>query len=188
MPTVAGIGSRPRSCLKEWFMIAETIARRSRIALLALLCLGPAGAVFGQQVTPSALATARELLQVKGATNMFDPLIAGIVESAKNNLLPMNPALFKELTEVAALLSKEFGPRRAEVIDEIARLYAQRFTEAELKQVIAFYKTPVGKKFVTDEPAIIDQGLTRAQAWSQKLSEEILGRFRVEMRKRGHDL
>jgi hypothetical protein len=168
-------------------MIASTPARRIAAAL-ALAVIAWAGPAPAQQPTPGAIATAKELMQAKGATNMFDPLIPGIIESAKNVLLPINPGLFRELNEVAALLRTQFAARRNEIIDEIARLYAQRFTEAEMKEAIAFYRTPVGKKFVSDEPAVIDQGLARTQAWSTKLQDDVITRFRAEMKKKGHDL
>jgi uncharacterized protein len=41
---------------------------------------------------------------------------------------------------------------------------------------------------VNEEPAIIDQGLARAEAWSRKISDEVLNRFRAEMKKKGYDL
>jgi hypothetical protein len=168
-------------------MIASMPARRMAVALAlaSMVCASPAPA---QQPTPGAIATAKELMQAKGATNMFDPLIPGIIESAKNALLPTNPALFRELNDVAGVLRTRFATRRNEIIDEIARLYAQRFTEAEMKEAIAFYRTPVGKKFVTDEPSVIDQGLQRTQAWSSKLQDDVLSGFRAEMKKKGHDL
>jgi hypothetical protein len=168
-------------------MTALTLARRAAAAL-ALVFICWASPVPAQQPTPAAIATAKELLQAKGATNMFDPLIPGIIESAKNALLPTNPGLYKELNDVATLLRGQLAARRTEIIDEIARLYAQRFTEAEMKEVTAFYKTPVGRKFVSEEPAVIDAGLARTQAWSNKLSDEVFSRFRAEMKKKGHDL
>jgi hypothetical protein len=181
--------------------MAATLVRYGMAAAFALGCLaGPAaaqqpGAAPGaaapaapRAVTPSAVATAKELLGAKGAINMFDPLIPGMVESTKNAFLPMNPGLYKDLNEVAAKLRTEFTPRRDEIVDEIARLYAQRFSEAEMKEVIAFYKSPVGKKFAAEEPVVIDQGLARAEAWSKKVSDEVLTRFRAEMKKKGHDL
>jgi hypothetical protein len=168
-------------------MIATSLARRmAAAAVLAFVaCASPAVA---QQPTAGAMATAKELMQVKGATNMFDPLVPGIIESAKNAFLPTHPGLFRELNEVAAILRTQFASRRNEILDEIARLYAQRFSEAEMKEVIAFYKSPVGRKFVADEPEVIDQGLARTQAWSNKLSDDVLNRFRSEMKKKGHDL
>jgi hypothetical protein len=119
---------------------------------------------------------------------MFDPLIPGMIETMKNNILPTNPGLFKDLNEVAAKLRTELAPRRGEIVDEIARLYAVKFTEAEIRDILAFYKSPVGKKFAADEPAVIDQGLQRAEAWSHKINEEVTKRFTEEMKKKGHNL
>ena len=169
-------------------MTMTMIAQRGIVTALALFYLACPGPAAAQQPSPSAIATAKELLVTKGATAMFDPLIPGMIEGTKNTFLPTNPGLFKDLNEVAGRLRSEFAPRRNEIVDEIARLYAQRFTEAEMKEVIAFYKSPVGKKFVTEEPAIIDQGLSRAEAWSKKMSDEVMSRFRAEMKKKGHDL
>jgi hypothetical protein len=170
-------------------MTVSTLARHGAMLALALVWLAggtPAGAQ--QQPSPSAIATAKELLQVKGATTMFDPIIPGIIESTKNMILPTNPGLFKDVNEVATKLRNELAPRRTEVVDRIARFYAQRFTEAEMKEVIAFYKSPVGKKFVTEEPAVIDQGLQNAEAWSKQMADEVMNKFRAEMKKKGHDL
>ena len=38
------------------------------------------------------------------------------------------------------------------------------------------------------EPAVIDQGLKDAEEWSRKMSDEVMTRFRAEMKKKGHDL
>ena len=46
------------------------------------------------------------------------------------------------------MLLKELAPRKAELQQQLARAYAQHFTEQELKDVIAFYKTPLGKKLI----------------------------------------
>jgi uncharacterized protein len=163
--------------------------RLARFCMAVALLVGTgAAATHAQQPTPGAIAAAKELLEIKGASAMFEPVINGVVETVKNNFLQTNPSLAKDLSEVAAQLRAEFAPRRAEVLNDFANLYAQRFSEQELKEVVAFYKTPTGKKFVAEEPLVIDQGLQRAQAWSQRLAEEVLSRMRAEMKKRGHDL
>lgn len=154
----------------------------------ALVCVALSFPAAAQQPTPSAMATARELIEIKGATNMFDALIPGIVESVKNTFLPTHPQLAKELADVAAQLRNEFSSRRAEISNEFAGLYAQRFTEQEMKEAIAFYKTPTGKKFVAQEPTVVDQALSGIQARANKMSEEVMVRFRAEMKKKGHDL
>ena len=165
----------------------DRFVRYACAAALALTCL-IAGEARAQQPSPGAIAAARELLEIKGASAMFSPLVAGVVEVTKQQLLTTNPMVSKDLNEVAARLKLEFTPRQTEVINEIAVLFARKFTEQELKEIIAFFKSSAGKKFLVDEPPTMQEGMVRAEAWSRQLSEQVLVRFRAEMKKRGHDL
>jgi len=80
------------------------------------------------------------------------------------------------------------APRSAEILNEVAKLYASRFTEQELKDTLAFYKSTLGRKLLTEEPAILDQSMKTAQTWAEGLSQEVIAKMRVEMKKRGHDI
>ena len=119
---------------------------------------------------------------------MFRPMVPGVIERVRSMLLQTNPTLRKDLDEVAANLNKVFAPRTADVLNEIARLYASRFTEAELKEIVTFYRTPTGKKVITLEPEIFDDAMAGLKGWQEKFAEEVITRFRAEMKKRGHDL
>lgn len=155
----------------------------------ALLCAGfgnlPA---YSQEPSAAAVAAARELVDLRGGAKMFDSVVPGVVEQAKGVFLQTNPALAKELDEVAGRLRSDFGSRTTELLNEVARIYAQHFTEQEMREAIAFYKTNLGRKIVTQEPIIIDQSFARMQQWANKFSEEVLSRYRAEMKKKGHDL
>jgi hypothetical protein len=167
------------------------IHRLSVAAALALGCLALSGAANAQAPavpTAAAIATAKELVSLKGGASMFDPLVPGVIESAKNSLVPTNPQLQQQLNEVAMQLRKEYDPKRAEILNEVAKVYAQRFTEVELKEIVAFYRTPIGKKMLTEEPLALDQSLKMAQAWATRFSDEVLERFRAEMKKKGYNL
>jgi hypothetical protein len=159
-----------------------------RTMALALLVVGAVSPASAQQPSPAAVAMAREIVAIKGAAEVFNPIVAGVVEQAKIVLLQTNPMLDKPLAEVAARLRKEYAPRSAELRERVAVLYAARFTEAELKSILAFYKSPLGKKVIETEPQIVDQSMSDAQTWGEKLSEEVIAKFRVEMKKKGHDL
>jgi hypothetical protein len=157
-------------------------------ALLAGVLLAGGTSYAQPQPSPAALAAANELIELKGAAHMFDPVVPGVIETAKNTLLQTNTTLSKELNEVAAALRQQYAGKRAEVTAEIARLYAQRFTEAEIKQAIAFYKTPLGKKLIEEEPRVLEESMGRIQNWADRFAEDMLRRFREEMRKKGHNL
>lgn len=157
------------------------------IAALAI-CLALSSPTHAQQVSASAIAAAKELIIVKGGRAMFEPIMPGVIESAKNMFLQTSPMLSKDLNEVSARLRKEYEPKQDELLGEVARLYAKRFTEQELKDLLTFYKSPLGKKMVTDEPIVIDESMGYTQNWSNKLSEQVIARMRAEMRKKGHEL
>jgi uncharacterized protein len=146
------------------------------------------GATQAQQPSPAAVDLARQVILIKGGNNMFDPIIPGVIETAKNNFLPTNPGLSKDLNEVALQLRREFEPKRAEIINEVARAYAERFSEQELRELLTFYKSPLGQKVVIEEPRALDAGMSRAQDWANNFSETVMTRMRAEMKKRGHDL
>ena len=163
-----------------------SLNRLALAAALALACL--AGEVRAQAPTPGALAAAKGLVVVKGAAAMFNPLVPGVIESAKNSFLPTNPQLAKPLNDVALALRKEYEARTGEVVDEVARVYAAHFTEQELKDIIAFYKTPTGRKLLAEEPRVLEDGMKAAQDWATQFSDVVVERFRVEMKKKGFNL
>jgi hypothetical protein len=159
------------------------------VAIMAVACACLASVVAqAQQPSAAAIALARDVIVTKGAGGMADPLVHGVVESVKNSFIPTNPSLTRELNEVAALLHKEVDVKRAEVLDQMARAYAAHFTEQELKDLLAFYKTPLGQKFTKEEPAAIEEGLQRAQQWADGFAETTMSRMRNEMQKKGHRL
>ena len=160
----------------------------ARAALLALALVAAAGAAQAQQPSPAALASARELMEIKGVKSLVEPVVVGVIEQTKGTILQTNPGLTKDLDEVSAQLRNEYQPRVAEMTNEIVQLYAQRFSEQELKDAIAFYKSAAGKKMLAEEPRILDATYARLQQWAIRFQDEVMTRIRAEMKKRGHNL
>lgn len=169
-------------------MFAYPTVWPARVLALAFVLAASFGSAHAQQPSATALTTAKELITVKGAAAIFNPLVPGVIEQAKSILLQTNPMLSKPLNEVAAKLRADYAPRGVEVINETAKLYASRFTEQELKDALEFYKSPLGRKLLAEEPKILDESMRNAQTWANKLSEEIIGKIRAEMKKRGHEI
>jgi hypothetical protein len=172
---------------EELMMKSSLVARIAVAVLVAFGGAGLAGAARAQEPSPAAVNTARELMTLKGV-GMFDALIPGVIETVKNNFIPTNPNLIRELNEVAGQLRQEYAAKRPELHTEIARAYARFFTEQELKDILAFYKTPLGAKMIAQEPLAVEETLKRAQNWANGFSEQVMAKFRAEMKKKGHDL
>jgi hypothetical protein len=168
--------------------IIQAIKRTSQLAAFAaaLVAFGPAA--HSQQPSAAAMATAKELVTITGSTTLFNPLIAGVVEQAKLLYLQQNPGLAKDLNEITEKMRNDLQPRFAELTNEIAKEYATRFTEPELKTILAFYASPAGKKLLDQQPNVVDASMKFAQEWANKLSDEVVAKMRDELKKRGHAL
>ncbi|ALK08584.1 DUF2059 domain-containing protein [Blastochloris viridis] len=172
-----------------------SLARALRGSLIALSLAAALPAAAQTAATPSATQTspaqvqlARELIETNGSLRALDEIVPAYLEQTRRMFAANNPDVAGALGEVATSLRAEFDAKRAEVIDAIARAYAARFTEAELRELVTFYKSPTGKKFVAVLPVVLQESFERMQAWSTKLSEEMVARMRAEMRKKGFEL
>jgi hypothetical protein len=169
-------------------MLAKVCHNLSRFVAVGLALASLVAPAAAQSPSPAAVAAAKELLVLKGATSMFEPLLPGVVDRMRMVFLQQNPTLAKDLSEVATSLKTELAVRVAELQEEAAKVYASKFTEQELKEILAFYRTPLGKKVVEEDPKILDQTLAMADQWLKKLENEVLSKMRAQMKKKGHDL
>ena len=138
--------------------------------------------------SPAAIAAAKEILTMKNAAAMYANAVPNLVEQTKNVLLQSNLNYQKDLNEVAIIVAKNLAGREKEIGEGMAQVYANEFTEQELKDLVTFYKTPLGQKLLANEPRAIQGSMGYMQAWAQSFSEVINGQFRAEMRKRGKDI
>lgn len=168
----------------------QAIRRAARVAMVgALLTTSlPTLKAFAAPPTPAALATAVEIVKLSGATTLFDTLVPGVVEQSKLLFLQQNPGLAGDLNGIVTKMRADLAPRVSELTAEVAKLYAEHFTEQELKDLLVFYNSPVGKKFVAEQGTVVNASLKYAQDWANKLSEEVTAKMREELKKKGHAL
>ena len=168
--------------------IMNVIPTIARPALLTMVLAFAPTANAQQQPSAAALATAKQLIAATGSTAVFNPLIAGVVEQSKLLFLQQDPSLAKDLNEIASQMRTDLAPRSVELSNEVATLYASNFTDDELKTILAFYQSPVGKKVLDRQPQVVDSSMKFAQNWANKLSDEVIAKMREELKKRGHNL
>ena len=138
--------------------------------------------------SPAALAAAKEILTMKNASAMYANAVPNLVEQTKNVLMQSNLNYQKDLNEVAVIVAKNLAGREKEIGDGMAQVYANEFTEQELKDLVNFYKSPLGQKLLSNEPRAIQFSMSYMNQWAQQFAEFINGQFRAEMKKRGKDI
>ncbi|MCX7314867.1 MAG: DUF2059 domain-containing protein [Alphaproteobacteria bacterium] len=170
-------------------MNVRFIARAIGAAAIACVVLQGASieaARAQQPPTAAAIGLAAQLLEIKGGLAAFDPAVDGVIISHRNTLLQINPNLAKDIDAVVVMMRADSPARRKEMQTEIAKGYASAFSEQDLRDIIVFYKTPLGKKMVENEPKAGEESTSRAAAWIEKYAEAMMQRMRAEMKKKGH--
>ncbi|OAF01368.1 hypothetical protein AYJ54_28790 [Bradyrhizobium centrolobii] len=138
--------------------------------------------------TPAAIAAAREILALKSANTMYANAVPGMVEKTKTALIQQNLNYQKDLNEVAPIVAQQLAGREKEIGEGMAQVYASEFTEQELKDLVTFYKSPLGQKLIQAEPRAIGLSMAFMNSWAHNFSETVMGAFRAEMRKRGKEI
>ena len=134
------------------------------------------------------LAAAKELMEVAGVAKQFDEVMPVLAQRLGEAFVAVAPDKADEIREVFKQVAVKFVDRKGELIDQIAALYAEKLSAEDMTAIVAFYKSPVGVKFIAIQPEMSRQAMTLGQRWGSALGREIEEEARRELKKRGIEL
>jgi hypothetical protein len=137
---------------------------------------------------PDRLAAAMEMMEVAGVARQFDEVMPVLAEHLSQSFVALAPDKAETIREVFSQLSSKFVARKAELIEQIAGLYAEQLTAEELGAIISFYKSPAGARFIAIQPRVVRQSMVVGQRWGSQIGQELEAEARKELKKRGIDL
>jgi hypothetical protein len=174
-------------------MIKASLAACFVLALSAATAAAGNSAPAAPAATPAAPASAAALgyaatiLNDVGMKPSLDRVVPALLAQLQREVLATRPELKDPLDAALKAVLPEFVQSEQTVLDDAAKVLAGEMTEQELKDVAAFYESPVGKKFIVSQNVVGNHVAGVAGAWRQKLSTDILTRVHEEMKKSGHD-
>ena len=145
----------------------------------------PAASFAEKAADPARLAAAKELLVVVGSAKQFDVVVPLITQQLENAFVSLKPDHATEIKDVFRAIPEKFSQRKQELLDQIAALYAEKLTADEINEIIRFYKTPIGAKFIQLQPELVQQSMQLGQAWGRKIGQEIEQDVRKQLKDRG---
>jgi hypothetical protein len=125
------------------------------------------------QVDATKLNLIRQILQQTGAVDQA--LVA--META----IPAQRAASPQVPP--AFWSKFIGEARAgrrELEDKMILIFDRHFTAAELKELSAFYETPIGRRLVRAQPSIWRESAAAGAEWGKLLGERVTAKLEAE--------
>jgi uncharacterized protein len=138
--------------------------------------------------TASQLAAAKEVIMASGLGRNFDFLVPQLMDQLRNAFAQTRPEIMDELTKTLLALRPEFEQQKDVVLNAAAGAYASALTEAELKDIAAFFKSPAGVRYVATQAQVMDKLYAEMQTWSRAMSDMMLARTRQEMKKKNIEM
>jgi hypothetical protein len=148
------------------------------LALVVSLC----GAAIAQDAQPPASEPQSTVpqpsdAQIAAATDLLDAThVQQNVKMIVDTMLPVvikglqkdHPnASDKAIEAFTAAFDDEIQNSMGDILKLEARVYAEHFSEDELHQLAAFYRSDLGQKYLTEVPGIMKEMAPMSMAWAQ---------------------
>ena len=175
----------------------------SRAAAVAL-ALGVAApvAALGQAAAPAPAAAApaaaplptddqtklgREIAVASGLDKSFVNAVGGMMDQLGRTLTRTRPDMINELRAVMLDNENTFMKEAESMVDLAGKILGSQLTEQELKDTLAYFNSPAGRKYVAGQTVLFDALALAGSNWRDKVSTIMLDKVRAEMKKKGFD-
>ena len=133
--------------------------------LMIVVVFGSMPAVRADNATHRAAAEA--LLNLMD----MDSLLNQSIDQMLDMQVKQNPAIGQYKAQMKTFLSKYMS--WASMKEDMIKIYTDEFSEQELKELLAFYQTPLGKKTVQKMPKLMAKGAELGQQRVQQHLPEL---------------
>jgi hypothetical protein len=166
----------PRSSLRlNWLLLAS----------LLLLVPGAPAAAMDQQKHDDIAALMRLTGAADNMRRVIDLVFPQIMGSMKQ-LKPELPAALWEFLQREA--QDEFERSVGELEEPTIAIYDSAFSGDEIKELLAFYESPLGRKVLVSLPNIQKQSLALGTVWGRQVGARVVARLRAKAKEKGYDL
>ncbi len=132
---------------------------RAGVGMLLAMAMGSAVA------TPPSEAQVRQLMDVLSVDRMFSQMNQNMT-AAMQRRMPCVPAAYWQgfVDEGAA----------RELTDQLVPVYQRHFDAADIDGLLAFYRSPLGQKVLTQMPQAMAEASKVGQQWGQQRAKSML--------------
>lgn len=134
-------------------------------------------------------ADIERLLAMTQAQTIAQQMSQAMVAQLTNVVRASNPNIPDDV--VAALpeaVNAVIDENMPALMSQMAGVYDEHFTHDDIRGLIEFYSSDVGRRFVAAQPQILQQSMAIGQAWGRSLGPEIQQRVQERLEQEGFSL
>ena len=163
--------------------------RAIQVGCLAIVATvgGAALAEDPPEMAPEMRADIERLMEV---TKAYDPALVEQMSGALAQQIAgmisdkMKPEVFARCMEIS---NKAFAEMMADggFQEELNAIYARHFSHDDIRELLAFYETPLGKKTIEVMPQLMMESMQVTMGWVAKVNPVIQERVTAQLREEG---
>lgn len=126
---------------------------------------------FGQE-NSSYRSSLMKLIQISGSELAYKGAVSQMISMFKQQQSNVPEEFWNELS---AEMNRDVTNQ---LLNLLVPVYQKHLTEQDILGVVAFYKTPVGKKFAEKTPLITQESMTAGQEWGKEIGLKIVQKLK----------
>ncbi len=139
------------------------------LVIPGVLCLGADPAMANKAKRKEI----RKLLRLTGAAAMAKQVMGQMLKNLKPAFPKVPEAFWVKFAKKA---------NTSDLVNQLVPIYAKHLSMADVKGLVAFYKSPVGRKYVKVQPFIVQDSMKVGRTWGLKLANSVV----KELKKQGY--
>lgn len=144
----------------------------SVVLLLVTTASNPVLAQSQNRLQNSAkINSIRELISITGARDITQQVLNQSIDSIKTQFPQVPQAFWNEFRA---------GVSANELINRLIPIYNKYFTDEDIKQLIVFYQTPLGKKLISISPQIASDSLSVGQQYGKEVAQRAIQKLQEQ--------
>lgn len=144
-------------------------------------CACAASASGANAISPAKRADIVKLIHTTGAMNIGLHMGTALADQLIANLRRTHPDIsdlaIRDIQQACSALINR-PATQAKLLDDTVKIYAKYYSDADIKGMIRFYSTPLGKKIVKTIPEIAQQSMAAGEDAFKPLQGELIDLIR----------
>jgi hypothetical protein len=173
------------------FAAMTGLVQRIRVFLAILLAVATvaiAAPAMAQELAPEHLALARRYVDLTDRANVYEVTLVETGIQTLRQIVTQNPEIIDHTDAAIKKTLVEYRDRKGELLDQFARIYAQRFSMEELQQIVDFYASDVGQKLATANVEVNQDLQNVITVFESNLNREFFAKVRAQLREQGIEI
>ena len=159
--------------------------------MVSLVSAFLAVAASAKEVSPTAthMEVAKELLRISHADQVLDQAVSLILPQQIKSIKSLRPDIpEKALNRFGEVFKASFRKNMQEFLDAAALTYTRHLSEADMRAIVEFYKTPAGQNLIKKQSVMMGELARLGSVMGQEIARKALREAVSKLKQEGYDL